>query len=165
MIFPTSEDSQFHWHVMETLKAGVRQYDRPVGSYASDRMELVRHLEHMCWELRTYILADQLGEERVTRTHRETAEFVGFATWWDHFKATYRGRWWMSWRRWQINYKVSEKHVDGRVDVDMTKYWAFPQANVPVPELGEPVRWLINNRTTAQWSGSETKRFTREETE
>lgn len=122
-----------------------------VGSFAAQRFSILHHIERGQVELMTMILADHLGEEEIVESRREHVEFVGFASWWDHWKATYRGRWWMRWRTWEVNYKVEERDVVATVRVNMTKYWAFPKANIPAPEFGNPVP-VITNRVERQWN-------------
>lgn len=76
--------------------------------------------------------------------------FVGYtpdprwATWWDHLKATYRGRWWT--RR-----LSPPRTVDTlvRCDVQVRARWQFPDTPVPREGLGRPI--LYTESTT--WPG------------
>lgn len=159
-------DVQSTEHIMEILKVGITsdaKMQARLGYYSASRISLAERLYDDLITLSTYVLADHVGDEEVVRTHRETGEFVGFATWWDHWKATYRGRWWMRWRKWRINYKISELHVDGKVQVDLKQYWAYPRANIAPPEFGEPVRWIQTEAIQQRWGSTEGKRFTTEE--
>ena len=46
---------------------------------------------------------------------------------------------------------AEERDVVATVRVNMTKYWAFPKANIPAPEFGDPVP-VITNRVERQWN-------------
>ena len=140
------ENQSFGFRTMRELKVAFRTYEPRIGTYSSDRLELVKLVEHMGLELRTAMLADWLGEERIIETRRENHECLRFATWWDHFKATYRGRWWMRWRRWAVAYNIENHPLTARAEIDMTRYWAFPQADIYVSELGDPVRFVESRR-------------------
>ncbi|MFI7608518.1 hypothetical protein ACIBTV_25660 [Micromonospora sp. NPDC049366] len=128
---------------LEELRYGLRQ---DLGSYAAQRLELREVLDQMAVELTTSVLADKLPTEQVRQYRRERIETARFATWWDHFKATYRERWWMRWRRWRVAQLVDEHLLEAVAVVDLQRYWAFPRAAVPAPQLGEPVRVMVWDR-------------------
>jgi len=129
---------------MKTVEYGIRE---SVGPFAARRLQASYLPEHMMIELKTAILACQMGEERIVEERRAKHECLRFATWWDHFKATYRGRWWMRWRRWEIAYANEHHELVARVDVDMTKYWTFPKATIDFPdEFGDHYPVIVNRR-------------------
>lgn len=134
-------DTTSRTHVMHVLKAGVRHLPEPLGFYSTEQLELRRLLEPMMYELTTMVLADRIDETEIREQRSETVYFPRFATWWDHFKATYRGRWWMRWRRWQVRFVAEDVTVTAKVVVDLTRYHTYPQANIVPPEFGRPVRW------------------------
>lgn len=146
-------DSNYDHIVMQELKAAIRQPEanflrqqRMVGHYTVQRTELIAMFEQMAYELRTYVLAEHLGDEKIVETRTEDHECLRFASWWDHWKATYRSRWWMRWRKWQIAYSIEHHPVTARAEINMTRYWAYPEANVPAPEFGDPYRWATTDR-------------------
>lgn len=146
-----TDDRLSDWRIMEELKVGMRFSEPPIGSYSAQRAELYYRFEEMSYELRTYMLADHLGDKRVTETRTEEHECIRFASWWDHFKATYRGRWWMSWRRWDVGYNIEHHPLTATAVVDLTRYWVFPRADVPVPELGDPVRFMQSSKVQQEY--------------
>jgi hypothetical protein len=135
----------YEYRVMEMLRVGMRTMDPPLGYYSSAQTELIRRFEDMSWELRTYMLADHIDDVEVVDVRHEKHECLRFATWWDHWKATYRGRWWMRWRRWTVNYNIEARTLTARAEADLSRYWAYPQANVTPPEFGAPVRWSVTH--------------------
>ncbi len=135
------ESLRSEWREMEELRIGMRTMDPPLGYYASARTELVRHIEQMAWELRVHVLSERLDEIRVADSRTEDHECIRFATWFDHWKATYRGRWWMRWRRWTVRYNIEHHPITVRVAADLTRYWTYPEASITPPEFGEPVRY------------------------
>jgi hypothetical protein len=119
---------------------------RYVGSYSAGHLEVAQIFDPMLVELRTYLLSDKLAEERIHESRTEDHECVRFATWWDHWKATYRGRWWMRWRKWTVRYNIEHHPLTAKVVVDMTRYWTFPGADIYPSELGGPVPFIKNQR-------------------
>lgn len=157
-------DATYEQRVMDMLRVAVRTDPLVrLGYFSASQMEISKILHDDMIQFATNLLADNLGEEKAIANSRQTEEFVGFATWWDHFKATYRGRWWMSWRKWRINYKIDELTVLGQIEVDLKRYWAYPKAEITPPEFGEPVRWTITNLPQTRWDKTTEKRFSAEE--
>lgn len=136
-----------HLVMLDEMRYAYRQYP-DLGEFSRGRLDLRQMLDPMLFELSTSVLSERLPTERVTRTHREQIETARFATWWDHWKATYRGRWWMRWRRWSVRQLVDVHEVEAVAAVDLDRHWTFPRAAIPVPELGEPVRVI-------QWEAAE----------
>lgn len=113
------------------------------------------------------VLAESLPPQEITHQvagwtplHAEgTVPAARFATWWDHFKATHRGRWWMRWRHWPVHYtwefhrwRYDEDRQPWRrtVTVSVRHHWTYPRAAIPLPpEFGGPVlatTWEVDDR-------------------
>ena len=137
-----------HEVVLEEIRYAVRHDPLHLGAYSAGRVDLRQLLDPMMFELSTAVLSERLPTEQVTRRRRETIETARFATWWDHWKATYRGRWWMRWRRWSVRQLVDTHEIEAVAAVNLDRHWTFPRAAVAVPELGEPVRVI-------QWTSAE----------
>ncbi|WP_047894532.1 hypothetical protein [Micromonospora sp. RV43] len=119
------------------------QISEEVGPYAAGRTELFEQIDSMRLTLAMSVLAEKLPVERVRKHRREVIQTARFATWWDHWKATYQQRWWMRWRRWSVRQLVDEHEVEATAVVDLQRYWTYPRAALPVPELGEAVRVVL----------------------
>lgn len=162
-----SESRQRDHRMLEAMRVGIRQdptfalHDRQVGSYSAGEIMLSRVIEPMMLELATYLLTEKLGEERIVEERVVDHECLRFATWWDHFKATYRTRWWMRWRRWEVCFNIEHRPIRARVEVDMTKHWTFPEANIVPAELGRPMGYITNTRRR-QWYADESPHWTQE---
>lgn len=111
------------------------------GTYLAQQAQLFYTADTMTAELRSFVLAHQLPPETITQVVDGTTPDHRHATWWDHFKATYRSRWWMRWRGWHINYHTVDVPYSSTVKVVVRGHWTFPDArlNSYPPELGEPV--------------------------
>lgn len=114
------------------------------GQFSGDRLRLSRFVDAETGRLMARFVTDMLAEvlppERVTET--TLVEFRRPATWWDHFKETYRDRWWLRRlvRRRPVQVEVEQRAV--RVTVDLQRYRVYPRADVSPPaEFGAPVRW------------------------
>lgn len=144
-----------HQVLLHELRCAYR-YD--LGQFSMDRMDFRQLLDPMFAELSTTVLSEQLPTERVTQRRREEVETARFASWWDHWKATYRGRWWMRWRRWSVRQLVDTHEIEAVAAVHLDRFWTFPKAAVSVPELGDPVRVIQWRRAEAtQPSGPVTR--------
>ncbi len=146
------------WRTLHAMRVGFKQdpmfalHGRRVGGYSADQMELSRIIEPMMLELATYLLTEKLGEKRIVERRVVDHECLRFASWWDHWKATYRGRWWMRWRRWEVRYNIEHQPIEARVEVDMTKYWTFPEADIVPAALGAPLGYITNSRRSVRYS-------------
>ncbi len=135
---------------LDPLIAQIRhRLDR--GTYLSQQAQLSYCVEDLTVELKSYVLAHQLPPETIADVITGTVQDQRFATWWDHFKATHRGRCWMRWRRqWIINYQTVEVPYRHTAQVTVRGHWTFPQARLAYPrELGEPVYIAITEAGTA----------------
>ncbi len=113
-------------------------------------------------DVETAVLTEKLPPQRIThRVRYEHPEAVGqqgvaadarHATWFDHFVATYRGRWWgrlLRLHRREVRYQfvpvpyiVSRPvHCDHEVTVDVHAAWTYPRATMVLPgdQFGHPV--------------------------
>jgi hypothetical protein len=148
-----SEAPQRDFRILDAMRVGIRMdpmyalHGRRVGSYSAREMELSRIIEPMMLDLSTYLLTEKLGEERIVEERVVDHECIRFASWYDHWKATYRGRWWMRWRRWEVRYNIEHHPIKARIEVDMTKHWTFPEADIVPAELGSPMGYITNTRS------------------
>ena len=129
---------------MVVLDEVRRRISEDVGPYAAGRTELFEQIDAMRLTLAMDVLAEKLPAEQVRKHRREVIHTARFATWWDHWKATYRGRWWMRWRRWSVRQLVDEHELEATAVVDLQRYWTYPRAALPVPELGEAVKVMLD---------------------
>lgn len=137
MIDPTSPAAR---HVyLDAVQVGVR---RRLGDFAASRMRLDVYREvdppALAFQLSTDLLAKTTGPQVYTDHRSASVQLVRFASWWDHFKAAYRRRWWMRWRHWEIRYTVREATAVAEVKVEATIAAVFPHA-ADIPDfLGRP---------------------------
>lgn len=114
---------------LEALRIELRER---LGEFAQMRAgyELRRELDpdSLTHRLTTQVLARVTGPRIYTASEQATATAVGFATWWDMCKATYRGRWWMRWRRWNIRYVQRSETKTATVRVEAELAVLFPHA-------------------------------------
>lgn len=97
-------------------------------------------------QLQAYVLGEKLPENTVTATGSVSVEYP--ASWWQHFKDTYRERWWMRALARRRPPRMQTKTETGTLTATwhhMTAYpWARYTHRVPSSEhLGYPVylRW------------------------
>lgn len=122
---------------LDVLTVGIHQrLRRNVGGLVADSVAL--ELNGMTAKLTAKVLAEQLPPEHVERA--ETVSFSYPDGWWQMFRDTYRSRWWMRWSlaRWPVRTRTYQQTV--RFTLDLRRYWLYPHANVPLPNLGDPVR-------------------------
>jgi hypothetical protein len=127
--------------VLERLKVAVA---RDIDLSGLSDVRLTSHLDRvtnrMRLDLRAAVLAETLPPHHIDTVVRGHRVMPRHATWWDHFKDTYRLRWWMCWRRWRVNYVHVPQWTDFRVRVPVREHWVYPRAAVPLPpEFGGPV--------------------------
>lgn len=129
------------------LEAMRIEVSRIIGDFAASRMSyrLARIYDPagMAHHLATEILARATGPRIYTDRRSASVELVRFASWWDHFKATYRRRWWMRWRRWEVRYTLREATAVAEVKVEANIAVLFPHAEDLPARLGPayPVVW------------------------
>lgn len=106
-------------------------------------------------DVQARVLAEQLPPQEITHHVRVWTTDPRHATWWDHFKATYRGRWWMGWHRWEIRYVDTPVWLDRRVTVAVRDHWTYPRATVGLPpSLGSPVLVTMWDAADEAWRRS-----------
>lgn len=128
---------------LERLAYAVRQAigaELVSAGIAAPEVILEREAHRLVVQLRGHVLAERLPPQQVTADYSGEVEVARYATWWDHYKATFRGRWRMSWRRWGIRYRWCRYPYRGVAKVAVRTYWTYPQARTPLPEeFGSPV--------------------------
>jgi hypothetical protein len=108
------------------------------------RFDARQDLEHT---LTCDVLSERLPPETVTRTERQhvTVDAPRWATWWDHAKATYAGRWWAAWyvrrRPPQTVTVPATGWVTATATVNLERFWTYPEASIRDPNMGTPLRW------------------------
>jgi hypothetical protein len=123
-----------------------------VGQFAASRMdyEVLRELDPpaLAHRMTTELLACSAGPQVYTDRRSASVQLVRFASWWDHFKATHRRRWWMRWRHWQIHYTMREATAVAEIKVEATIAAVFPHAEDLPPGLGPPYPVIWGKRIT-----------------
>ncbi len=120
---------------LEAMKFSVSER---LGSFALSRMRYELHREfdplgishRLTTEILRYVTEPVAHREQATAT----ASVVRFASWWDHFKATHRRRWWMRWRHWGIRYVWVEDTAVAEVTVEASLAAVFPHAEAHLPD-------------------------------
>jgi hypothetical protein len=115
-----------------------------LGEYAARRLRIrENHHGRDVREITTEFLGKATQPRIYTDSRRATARVVRFASWWDHFKAAYRRRWWMSWRGWEVRYVWVEETAVATITVEATMAAVFPHAQDFPDTLGRgyPVVW------------------------
>jgi hypothetical protein len=137
---------------LDALRLDMRER---VGEFAASRSRYELWHEHdppmrTHW-FTTEVLAKTTGPRTYEAHESATAMMVGFASWFDHFKATYRGRWWMRWRRWRIHYRQRSETKTATVRVEAELALFFPHAAaLPIfPEwLGQGYAVILRTERT-----------------
>jgi hypothetical protein len=116
---------------LETLRYAVQQR---ISGYVAESMraESVQDVmtNDLIMRLEVGVLAETLPPLNLTRADPFTVP--RFATWLDHFVATYRGRWWGRPLRRHVLRYVDEPHTH-RTTVDVRTHWTYPQATTVLP--------------------------------
>lgn len=99
------------------------------------------------------VLAEQLPPQTIDYAVRVETTDPRFATWWDHYKATHRARWWMRWRSWSVAYVDTIVAIDRIVTVAVRDNWTYPRAAVRMPDhFGAPVLVsLVESTDLGDW--------------
>lgn len=145
------------------LRAVATQFRRYLSPYMLERVEFDRDWERnplgdmVAVDVVADILTEQLPPEIVTvlarYTHPEAIGRTGvavdarFATWFDHFTATYRGRWWgrllrlhkrkLRYTFVEVPYVISAPvECEHFVRVDVANSWTYPHADTTIRDLG-----------------------------
>lgn len=138
--------------VLERLKVAIEQ---ELATEFIKRSPSIEWLEDYWTErFRMQFRMHVLGQRHpvVTTEHSIAWAETRWATWWDHFKDTYRSRWWLRAlvRRRPVCY-VSIPHTR-RVTLDVEAYRTFPQDGLRWPEeLGPEHRWVQTSTREEGW--------------
>jgi hypothetical protein len=128
---------------LQALQLGFRER---VGEFALSRLryELWREYDPAAWSHRvvTEVLSRCSGPREYSDSRTASVDLVRFASWWDHFKATYRRRWWMRWRGWRVNYTLRTATATAQIRIRATATEFFPHAQ-DLPEWLGPAYPVI----------------------
>ncbi len=138
---PYLREFQYEPVVVEQIVASLSELGRfSRGSLTVERC-LAASTSELISKVVVKVLASQLPPERVVES--TLIEFRQPATWWEHFKATHRDRWWLRGlvRRQPVRWQVEQRVVE--TVVDLTRVRAFPKADLrPPAAFGPPVDWV-----------------------
>lgn len=115
--------------LLQRLKYAVRRDVTMEAAATVPTLVFDRVADRMVAEVRRDVLAERLP----TQSLRVVGDVPRHASWWDHLKATYRGRWWWPRALSVVRYTADPAIVSY---VDVRTYWAYPEA--PARLLGEP---------------------------
>lgn len=122
------------------------------GSYVIDRAIRRAHLI-----LRTELAVEHLPDQAMPFTVRGVQSYPTWLTWFDHFKATYRLRWWVRWwvRRHPPRYRWTEVTVNQHITVPLRAAWKFPYIPVTPADLGRSYLHVWTGQPTVDWTDSD----------
>lgn len=145
MAEPTCPDGTYREmsFTVETLGMTTTLDDLPFIA-ANLRARVIRNeLGRSVLWIRSRVLSQRIPPQTIHQPASGWTDQQRFATWWDHFKATYRQRWWMRWRRWAVHYTTDRIPFEGRTTIQIHGKWLMPYAPaLPIPsefEFGEAV--------------------------
>lgn len=130
---------------LEALRVAIQaRTEDLVGATVAGSTSVRWIAENMAYELESFLLTERLPP--VTVGTEQRVEVLYPDGWLEMLRHTYRERWWM--RRWVARRPI-RWHTEvrtARLEVELSRYWAFPRANVKLPDdrLGDPIRF-------AQW--------------
>lgn len=112
-----------------------RSVDFPVGIRIDELSVRDEIVDHLLGIIEARVIVEKL-DPFVIKRHR-TVYIQVPRTWWDHFKSTYKGKWWMCFRI--VRYKTITREVEFTTVV--RPMMAFPHNTIEYPKLlGRPVR-------------------------
>jgi len=152
MMYPTPDEIMAGRVILDPLRLKLaRTLSLEVGEYLvnSSTLEVDRFLDRIALEFRYEVLAERMPPAEVRHPVVLVEDDPRHATWWDMFKATYRGRWWMRWRAWEVAYTSTPVTVRRDVVVNIQGHFTFPQAPRIGDRFGQPVAVAIWN--TSDW--------------
>lgn len=114
-------------------------------------MIVLDEFHRMALRLRSTVLTQTLPPQTIIQEAKGFTDQHRYATWWDHFKATHRQRWWMRWRRWDVAYTTDRIPFEGRSSVTVRARWMMPRAPALPDALGPAV--LYTEVGDRRWSG------------
>lgn len=105
--------------------------------------------DEMLLNLSTQVWAEHLPPEHFEA--KQTFTITAPASWWQHFKETYAGTWWLGWLvRRRPPVMSTARHTDVTLSVDLRRFRHYPAAPemtrrlgpaVPIYETGHQVTW------------------------
>jgi hypothetical protein len=130
--------------ILRELTVGVRRdlAAMPhVAGTAEVAMWLEREYRHATAQVKARILTEELPPQTVTEQVVCETQRPRWASWWDHIKATYAGRWWAGWWVRRHPPAVLWEDVTQRrtVQVQVRAAWKFPHAPHLPTALGRAV--------------------------
>lgn len=133
---------------LERLKVGCQQVI-PRGILDSMQLSIEPTanflVDGMVMRLKAELLAEKLPPERLANSKRVT--WTTPATWWDHLKETYAGKWWT---RWMKAPRTIEHSKLAEFNIELQRYWVYPDARpLPRDQFGSPVR--VCTVTESSW--------------
>jgi len=123
------------FHEYTTARKVLEQ--RQVGATVRQSMRFETREDHLHGELErrisAYVLTDHVADDTFTAVTR--AEWP--ASTWQMFKHRHVASWWLGWlvRRRPVRMQVEVQHVE----VEVSRYLGYPEADLRLPELGRPV--------------------------
>ncbi len=144
-------DSSMDVRTLTAVKVAVTEH---VSREFADRLELNSAFDHVGRRVGLRVSAYVLSEELPPATLTDQASFTvpRFATWYDHFAATYRGRWWarlLRLDRREVRF-VDEPHTH-TLTVAVRPRWTYPKADrvLPARDFGPTVLKVATTRESA----------------
>jgi hypothetical protein len=129
--------SPYHEVRLEQLRYAVQQrLPREIATAVGDTIQISTRMgedflaEQMVMTLTAGVLAETLPPLTLNSVDRFTVP--RFATWFDHFVATYQSRWWGRPLRRHVLRYVDEPHTH-RTSVDVRTRWTYPRATTVLP--------------------------------
>lgn len=101
--------------------------------------------DHLADRLIARLTARMVAERLPSQEQTFVVDDPRWATWWDHLKASVRGRWWA--QAYVRRHPPRTVLTTVRCRFDVRAQWLFPDTPVPRPGLGRPVLYT----TTEPW--------------
>jgi hypothetical protein len=122
------------------------------GDYHIDRVTRRAH-----FTLRTELAVEHLPDQAMPFAVRGIQSYPTWLTWFDHFKATYRLRWWARWwvRRHPPRHRWTEVAVNQHITVPLRAAWKFPYIPVTPADLGRSYLHVWTGQPTVDWTDSD----------
>lgn len=141
-MYPGASDDEFTQRIVSRVKLGV---NRVIPQYVAQSAGFDIQ-EQVGTEMYLTLMAEVLRDHVVSET--QEAELHVAASWWQHFKLTYQGTWWM--RRFARRYPVEYLTMVSTVHFD--RYYDYPDARIALPKgkFGDFV--CIETVTKSDWN-------------
>jgi hypothetical protein len=134
---PFAESSPYREIRLEALKFAVQQsLPREIATGVGDTIRINTRMGEgfLADQLAMSMTANVLAETLPPLILKDATPFTvpRFATWFDHFVATYRSRWWGRPLRRHVLRYVDEPHTH-RTEVGVRTRWTYPRATTVLP--------------------------------